>query len=345
MSQKPITVGLSSFGLSGRVFHAPFLEKSDGFVLKSILERSKNNSEKLYPNATIVRSFDEIINDPEIELVIVNTPSYLHYDMTKQALLAGKHVVVEKPFTTTSAEAEELIKIAADANLTLAVYHNRRLDGGYKTLRYLLAYHDFGAIEEIQMNIPRYRPEIGPKEWKEGEYAGSGLLYDLGSHLIDQCLVMLGDPQSIEADLQIQRKDSKVIDYFKIDMIYKDFKVILSSDMFSKEPVPTYTIKGEHSSYIKFEMDPQEEQLGNDVIDWEQLGIDDPENYGVIIDHKTKEESSVPTRRGTYSYFYDSVFDAIRDNEPLIVKPEEALQVIKTIEKVLETPVAVNVLN
>lgn len=345
MIDQPIKVGLASYGLSGRVFHAPFIEESTDFVLKSILERTKNESINKYPHATIVRSYNEIINDPEIELVVVNTPTHLHYEMTKQALLADKHVIVEKPFTTTSKEAEELIKIAADANLTLAVFHNRRLDGGYKTMRYLLMYHDFGPIEEMQMNIPRYRPEIGPKEWKEGDFDGAGLLYDLGSHLIDQCRVMVGDPLSIEADLQIQRKDSKVIDYFKINMIYKDFKVVLSSDMLSKAPVPTYVIQGKNSSYIKFEMDPQEQQLDQELIDWENLGVEDEEHFGVIVNHDTKEESSVPTRKGTYYMFYESVFEAIREEGQLIVKPEEALEVIKTIEKILETPVVVNTLN
>ncbi len=345
MSTKPISVGLASFGLSGRVFHAPFIEKSDQFILKSILERTKNTSQELYPDAKIVRSYEELLEDQEIELIVVNTPPHLHYTMAKQALLAGKHIVVEKPFTTTSSEAEELIQMAEAANLILAVFQNRRLDGGYKTLRYLLTYHDFGPIEEIHMSIPRYRPEIGPKKWKEGDYDGAGLLYDLGSHLIDQCRVMVGDPESMEADLQIQRRNSKVIDYFKIIMQYKDFKVVLSSDMFSKEPGPVYMIQGRDESYIKYGMDPQEQQLDNPVIDWENLGIEKPENYGVIVNRNTKEEATVPTRKGTYYMFYENVFEAIREGEQLMVKPEEALEVIRMIEKVLETPVKTNILN
>ena len=271
MKNAAIVVGLASFGMSGRVFHAPFIEKNPNFRLKLILERNKNRSREEYPRAKIVRSFSEILEDNEVELVIVNTPTYLHYEMTKLALLAGKHVVVEKPFTATSKEGEELIQISRSRNLLLSVYHNKRLEGDFKTIKTLLRENRLGTLINFQIALHRYKPEIGPKKWKENDFPGAGLLYDLGSHLIDQCLHLFGWPLDINADLQIQRKDGEVVDYFCITLKYNGFNAIILSDMLTKENKPTYTIVGTKASFVKYGKDPQEIRLSKGRVNWDTL--------------------------------------------------------------------------
>lgn len=342
MNNSPILVGLASFGMSGRIFHAPFIKRNPHFRLQSILERTKNNSKENYPEATIVRSFDALLSDSEIELIIINTPSYLHYEMTKAALLAGKHVVVEKPFTATSKEGEELIKLAQKRNLILTVYHNKRLEGGFKTVQSLLSEQKLGKTNHARLAIHRYKPTIGPKAWKENDLPGAGILYDIGSHLIDQCLILFGTPQRIEADLQIQRPHGKVIDYFLITFYYGSFEVEIISDMFSKDSRPNFSISGENAAYIKYGNDPQEEQLAAKKINWDTLGKDTPENFGIFISHEGETEECIPTEDGNYMTFYENLFGAIRQNKSLFVSPNSALEVIKTIEEILKFPVVKN---
>lgn len=342
---QPITVGLASFGMSGRIFHAPFIERNPIFKLKLILERTKTVSKKKYPNARIVTTFEALLNDKEIELIIINTPSYLHYEMTKSALLAGKHVVVEKPFTVTSKEGRELIQLAETNHLILTVYHNKRLEGGFKTVKNLLDSNRLGKLKNVRLAIPRYKPFIGPKAWKENKYPGAGLLYDLGSHLIDQSLQLFGQPLHITADLQIQRNQGKVIDYFVLYLKYEDFDVELATDMFSKNPGPTFSLTGAKASFVKYGNDLQEQQLDEDLIDWDQLGKDTPPHYGRLTNIKTSKEEIVKTEAGSYADFYQNLYGAIRLNIPLLITPEEALEVIELIEKSLSFEVVNNTLN
>ncbi len=341
MNDSQINVGLASFGMSGRIFHAPFIERNPNFNLKLILERTKTNSIKHYPNARVVREFDELINDEDVELIVVNTPNYLHFEMAKAALLAGKHVVVEKPITVTKKECEELIQIAKKKELVLAPYHNRRFDGGYKTVKKLISENRLGTLSNCRITMHRFRPEIGPKVWKEEEYPGAGLLYDLGSHLIDQCLDLFGWPLAVGADLQIQRKNSKVIDYFCITLQYENFNAEIVSDMLTKEGKPSYSFTGSRASFVKYGIDPQEERLGERVINWEKLGKDPEENYGTLTNNIGNTER-IKTQDGDYGQFYQNVFETIRMNAPLLITPEQALNVIKLIEWIKEYPVTTN---
>lgn len=339
MKNEAIVVGLASFGMSGSVFHAPFIEKNLNFRLKLILERDKNLSREDYPKAKIVSSFSEILKDKEVELVIVNTPTYLHYEMTKLALLAGKHVVVEKPFTTTSKEGEELIQISRSKNLLLSVYHNKRLEGDFKTIKSLLKENRLGTLINFQIALHRYKPEIGAKKWKENNFSGAGLLYDIGSHLIDQCLQLFGWPLDVNADLQIQRKDGKVIDYFCITLKYKGFNAIILSDMLTKEHKATYTIVGTKASFVKYGKDPQEMRLSKGKVDWDILGEDIEENHGTLTLIDTRNSKIIKTQDGYYMEFYQNIFEALRKGAPLLVTPEQALDVIKVIEWVQKSPI------
>ena len=213
-----INTALVSFGMSGKLFHAPFIDTNPHFNLVGSWERSQKNIQAIYPNTKSFESYEEILNDPSIHLVIVNSPNDTHYDYTKRALLAGKHVVTEKAFTVTLKEAEELDALAQKLNLKLAVYHNRRYDADFLTLQKLIAEDKIGAFLDIQISFERYRTSLSPKVHKETNTPGSGVLFDLGPHLVDQALVLSGMPKAVFADIRTTRKVGKIDDYFTLQI-------------------------------------------------------------------------------------------------------------------------------
>src|SRR6187402_2831851 len=216
----PIKTALLSFGMSGRVFHAPFLHLNPGFELYAIWEREKNLSKALYPDIRVYRSFEEILQDEAVELVVVNTPNYTHYEFTKAVLKAGKHAVVEKPFTVTVEEGLELASLALEVGKKIAVYQSRRYDSDSKTVKKLVEEGLLGAIVEVELHYDRYTVALSPKVHKETPGPGRGLLYDLGSHLLDQVLQLFGMPEAVFADIGIIRPISKVDDYMELVLYY-----------------------------------------------------------------------------------------------------------------------------
>ncbi len=209
-----IKVGLAAFGMSGSVFHAPFLSIHPGFELTKIVERTKELSRKEYPDVMIVRSFEELLNDPDIGLVVINTPDATHYRYAKKALLSGKHVVVEKPFTTTVEEAEELVALAEQKGVILSVFQNRRWDADLLTVKDILGKGLLGRLVEFESTFARYRNFIKPDTWKETGESGGGLTYNLDSHLIDQAVELFGLPESVFANIATVRTGGKADDYF-----------------------------------------------------------------------------------------------------------------------------------
>ncbi len=332
MSNKPIVTALASYGMSGQVFHAPFIEAHPGFQLKYIVERTASLSAERYPQSIIARSFEEVLNDKKVELVVVNTPNQLHAPMAKQALLAGKHVIVEKPFSITVEEGKEVMNAALQQQKSLNVFHNKRFEGEFKTVHQLIQDGVLGKLSLFETHFDRYRPEIGPKKWKEEDVPGAGLLYDLGPHMIDQALVLFGWPKSVTADLQKQREGSKVIDYFHITLHYEQHDAIVTAGMFAQGPVMKYYIKGTEGLYTKYGADPQEALLKQGVLpttyDW---GKEASSQWGKITNAKG-EESFVPTLAGTYMDYYESVYKTIREGIAPVVRVEEALDTIAIIE-------------
>ena len=337
---KTINTALCSFGMSGWVFHAPFLKINPGFNLYGVWERSKNLAEEQYPGIKTFRSLEALLADDAVELVVVNTPNYTHYDYAKKALEAGKHVIVEKPFTVTVIEGEELIALAQKQNKKLSVYQNRRYDSDYKTIKKVLSQNLLGDLIEVEMHFDRFKEELSPKLHKEIPGPGSGSLYDLGSHLIDQALQLFGMPQMIFADIKAMRSISKVDDYFEILFYYETMRVRVKSSYVVREALPGYVFHGLKGSFIKPKTDVQEEMLqANNVpagADWgtepeSQRGLLHTEKDGKII------KEYISSERGNYNDYYDGIYGAIRENKPLPVTAEEALNVIKIIEAAYES--------
>lgn len=339
MSQ-PIKTAISSFGLSGQAFHGPSLKVNPGFEVVQVLERSKNLSRQLFPDASIVRDFSEITNNPDIELVIVNTPDYLHYEMVKQAINAGKHVVVEKPVAQKSAEAEELMQLAKNKGVVFTVYQNRRLDGDFLTVKKILEQQNLGRLVEFESHFDRYRTYITPDTWKEEGNEYIGVLHNLGSHMVDQSYVLFGKPLSVNANLKIVRTGGNVADYYDIRLEYKTFSAILKCSYLVMDPGPRYSLYGECGTFYKWGIDPQEEVLRTGKLpqgtDW---GKEPESMWGKLTYEKDglRFEGKVETLPGNYPFFYDNLFDVIRNGKELLVKPEEAVEVLKILEACLES--------
>jgi scyllo-inositol 2-dehydrogenase (NADP+) len=338
--KKAIKVGLASYGMSGKIFHAPFLEVNPNFILKKIVERSPKGSKNRYPEVETVKDFENLLDDREIELVVVNIPDKIHYDFCKKALLSGKHVVVEKPFTITTEEGEELINLAKKENLILSVFQNRRWDGDFLTVKKIISNKWLGRLVEFESHFDRYRNYIQENTWKEEVEKGTGILYNLGSHLIDQALVLFGKPGSVTADLDKIRTESKVIDYFDLRLDYDNVKVILRASYLVREPGPRFILHGTEGSFIKFGIDPQEQALNEGKLpvgeDW---GKEEQKSWGLLNTNLNGNylRDKIETLSGNYHIFYDNIYHTIREKGELFVKPEEALDVIRVIEAAIKS--------
>lgn len=330
-----IHAALCSFGMSGWVFHAPFIHLHPGFVLHGIWERTKQLSKEKYPDVVIYRSLEELLVDEAVELVVVNTPNYTHYEYTKKALLASKHVIVEKPFTATTQEAEELIDLANQQGKLITVFHNRRYDSDFKTVQQVVREGWLGEIVESEIHYDRYKEELSPKTHKEVPGAATGALYDLGSHLVDQALQLFGKPEALFADCRIVRPISQVDDYFELILYYANLRVKLKSSYLVRESLPAFILHGSKGSFIKSRADIQEAalQAGMDPVlaDWgkepeHEQGLLHIEKDGQIIRER------MPTLKGNYLEYYDAIFNALRNEKPVPVPVEDALLVIRIIE-------------
>jgi scyllo-inositol 2-dehydrogenase (NADP+) len=350
MATKPINTALCSFGMSGWVFHAPFITAHPGFQFYGVWERSKNLAQEKYPAVKVFRTYEELLADDAVELVIVNTPSYTHYTYAKQALLAGKHTVVEKPFATTVAEAAELVALAKKQQVKLSVFQNRRWDSDFKTVKKIVKEGWLGEIKEAEFHYDRYNAALSPKAHKETPGPGAGCLYDLGPHLIDQALHLFGMPQAVFADLAVTRPLSRVDDYFELLLYYPSHRTRLKAGYFVREPVPSFVVHGANGSFLKPRADVQETALQASVApggaDW---GIEPESARGFLHTEKDGHiiKEYIATLPGNYSDYYEGVYQALRGGGDMPVTAEDGLNVIRIIEaafagskerKVIELP-------
>lgn len=338
--QPPIRVGLAAYGLSGRVFHAPLLHAHAGFRLHSVMQRSKRDAQEKYPYINLLKSFDELLDQPDIELLIINTPEYLHYEMAKKALEAGKHIVVEKAFTTTTAEGRELIALAREKGKMLSVFQNSRWHGDFLTLQKVMASGMLGQVVDFEAHYDRFRNSVDEGNWKEEAHPGTGVLYNLGSHMIDQALVLFGWPQAVQADIRIQRPGGKVADNFTLELLYEQTKVTLKSSYLVREAGPRYVLHGVKGSFVKYGGDPQEAMLksGMSPLDG-RFGRESPEYWGKLNTEWQELHLSckIETLPGSYMGYYDSIYAALREGQTPAVKASEALQVVAIIEAAVQS--------
>jgi len=335
-----LNVSVIGFGMAARVFHLPVIQSVPTLRLKTIVERSGDEARQRYPAAEIVREATAVWQDPTIDLVVITTPNPSHFDLARQALLANKHVVVEKPFTTTSAEAQQLIDLAQQKNRVLSVHHNRRWDNDFLTVRKIIEGNYLGQLVEYEAHYDRFRPALKTGAWREAAQAGSGILFDLGAHLIDQAQVLFGLPQALTADIRTQRVGAQADDNFELIFHYPDLKVTLKAGMLVREPGPRFTLHGTAGSFVKYGLDPQEEALKQGRSPSEtNWGLEPQAQWGRLNTqfNGLHFEGQIETLAGCYPAFYQNVADAITGQAELIVKPEQAHHTIRLIELALES--------
>ncbi len=333
--QSSIKVGLASYGMSGKVFHAPFLAASNQYELVACWERSKKLINNDYLNVISCKSYEELLAIEDIDLIIVNTPNITHYEYAKKALLAGKHVIVEKPFTVTSKQGRELADLAKHLNKQLSVFQNRRYDSDFLTVKKVLDEKLLGDIVEAEIHFDRFVEGLSYKVHKETPVLGVGLLYDLGSHIIDQALMLFGKPSAVFADIRIVRPISKVDDYFEVLLYYPNIRVRLRSTYVAREQVAGYIIHGTKGSFIKPKSNIQEEALVAGIpIDSSTWGEEQTTQFGIL--HTSLNDSIVrafyPSVKGNYADYFSEVAMAILNKSSLPVTAEEAIDVITIIE-------------
>ncbi len=348
MNNSIIKTGICSYGMSGKLFHAPFIQNHPGFELTAIVERSKNESREKYSASKLYRSVDELIADESLQLIIVNTPVQTHFDYARKALAAGKHVIVEKPFTVTSKEAEELVTLANEKNVLLFVYQNRRYDGDYKMVKDVLENKLLGEIKEVEIRYDRYRPEISYKVHKETDLPGAGSTYDLGAHLIDQALQLFGQPQSLFADMMAMRDGSPVDDYFEILLYYPSFRVRLKGTCFAKEPAPEYILNGAAGTFLQKRSDLQETNLLKGIAPSHGNWCPDPVTPDGLL-HIVKDGKEIKEEKtsaaGNYMHYFDDVYNAVVNGAPNPVPGTDGVTIIRIIEAAKQSAKEGSVIN
>jgi len=331
-----LNVALIGFGLSGRYLQAPFFDTNPNFSLKTIVSNSQNPQD-FFPSVQVAKSLDEVLADSEIDLVSICSPSLTHFEYAKRALLAGKHVLVEKPFTATVQEAEELILLAKKQGKILTVFQNRRFDSDFMTVKKVIEGNFLGEIHSFEIHFNRFKPVLNPKKWKEIVSPANGILYDLGSHIIDQVITLFGVPKDVWGQTFTQREGSEIDDAFDIKLDYGKLKVTLKSSLLVREDTPRYIIHGKKGSFTKHGIDVQEDHLKAGMMPQDvNFGIEPIEQSGILTTEMNGMifKGTVETEKGNWALLFQNLHDVIVDGKELLIKPEEILEQIKIIEKI-----------
>ena len=338
--EKIINTGLLAYGMSGKLFHAPFLSVHPGFNLSAVTERNEQKAPKDYPGITSYNSIDELMDDPAIDLIVVNTPNYSHYDYTRQALLKGKHVLVEKPFAATAEEAQALFDLAREVGKQVFVYQNRRWDSDYLAVKQVIDSGVLGKLAEVHIRFDRYRNTIGPKTFKEELVPATGLQYDLGAHLLDQAINLFGKPLNFYKILGLNRQGTKVDDYFHFHLEYPDsLQVFVCSSMLVPDPQAAFVVHGEQGSLVKYRADIQEAQLLKDIRPGSEGYGEEPVELAATLTRMnpdgSKRQEQLVSETGSYMPLFNGVYQGIVNNVPYAVTEEQVLTQLQ----ILEAPV------
>jgi scyllo-inositol 2-dehydrogenase (NADP+) len=331
-----VRVGLIGFGLAGQAFHAPMIRGVQGMELACILERHGDESKKRYPDVRVARSLDELLSDKTIGLIVVATPNDTHFSYTKACLEAGRDVVVDKPFTPTMKEAQELVRLAAERKRLVTVYQDRRWDGAFLTVKKLVASGALGEVVEYEVRFDRFRLDAKQGAWREkADFPAAGVLWDLGPHVLDGAMVLFGEPESLWASAFCQRATSTVDDAFDVYFQYRRLRATLRARIIAYAPSHHLLLHGTAGSFVKYFIDPQEEILRSsnypDGLDWgANWGLEPEDRWGTLT-RVAEPPRKIETERGDYRNFYINVRDAIEKKTPLDVTPDQALRTMRAL--------------
>lgn len=331
-----LRVGLIGFGLAGRYFHAPLI-RAAGMRLRAVVTSRVDAVRETFPEATVLDSWEALLARGDIDLVVIATPNHLHADQAKAALYAGRHVVVDKPLSATSMEAHAIADLATANRLRLAVFQNRRWDSDFLTVRKLIDEDRLGAINAFHARWDRFRPVVADR-WRERDEPGAGILYDLGSHLIDQVLCLFGRPDWIQANVFTQRRGGETDDGFEILMAKDTLRITLGGSSLTADGGWRYRVQGSRGSFLKAGLDPQEPQLraGMDAASPE-FGFEPSEQWGKLILGADGSKQTIASERGRWTEFYEGVRDSIERGEPVPVSADEAGNTLEIIEAAMKS--------
>lgn len=329
-----IRAGIIGYGLAGRYFHAPLLQAA-GFDIKAVVSSRVDEIKETLPKAAILTNEAELLSRTDIDLVVIATPTQLHAKQTRAALEANKHVLVDKPFTVTVAEARELTALAREKRRVLTVFQNRRWDNDFLTLRKLLRENKLGEVHSYHARWDRFRP--APSEgWRNEPDPASGMLYDLGSHMLDQVLVLFGRPDWLQADVFTQRPGAQTEDGFEILMGKGPrLRITLGVSYLAADGGWRFRVHGTEASYLKAELDPQEAQSRAGIrADDPQFGVEPPELAGRLVHGESGRSETIVSERGSWVTLYQELRRCLEEGAPNPVTPEEATEVIELLEAV-----------
>jgi len=326
----PIKTAIVGFGSVAEKMHAPLIDVCLDLELVASVERRTNRCEELYPGVTTYRSLQELLDADAVDLIVITTPNEFHFPMAMQCLEAGKHVVVDKPVTIFSHEAEQLNKLAEEKGLICSVFHNRRYDGDFMTLQKLVRKGDLGDLVYLESHFDRFRPDVSDN-WREKEVPGNGITFDLGSHLIDQVVLLFGLPKWIQADIRKQRTGAVADDHFDIILDYGSLKAKVTAGALVNVPTPKFLLLGKNGSYQKFGLDVQEAAFKRaEKPEGATWGVEPEERWGkLFLSEETKAYETIP---GNYRILYQNVADAILKGTNLDITIPQTISVLKIIE-------------
>lgn len=339
MADKRIVAGILSYGMSGQVFHAPFLDQKTRFELRAVVERTHKRAHERYPEIISYDSVEALLDDEAIELVVVNTPNDTHFEYACKALEAGKHILVEKPFATSSAEAKAIFDLGRKVGKHVMVFQNRRWDSDFKLVKRIIEQGVLGDLIEFHVRFDRYRPEKSHKIFKEtSTRAGSGVLYDLGPHMLDQVLSLLGRPDHSMKITKTHRPDSEVDDFASLILQYKTGPVVfIHANLLVANPMPAYVLHGSKGSFQKDRTDVQETQLLAGMLPKDAgYGVEPPGKEGLL--DRVEENGEIEMKyqqalKGDYNGLFNAVYAQIQRNEPFPITEEEIIWQMEILEQ------------
>ncbi|MCU6411446.1 oxidoreductase [Enterobacter cloacae] len=332
-----IRVGLIGYGYASKTFHAPLIAGTPGMALAAVSSSDATKVHADWPTVPVVSEPKHLFNDPNIDLIVIPTPNDTHFPLAKAALEAGKHVVVDKPFTVTLSQARELDALAKSLGRLLSVFHNRRWDSDFLTVKALLSEGTLGEITYFESHFDRFRPQVRNR-WREQAGPGSGIWYDLAPHLLDQAVNLFGLPVSMTVDLAQLRPGAQTTDYFHAILSYPQRRIVLHGTMVAAAESARYIIHGTRGSYVKFGLDPQEDRLKNgERLPQEDWGYDMRDGVVTKVEGETLVEETLLTSPGNYPAYYAAVRDALNGTGENPVPASQAIQIMELIELGIES--------
>ncbi len=325
-----IKIGVIGYGFSAQTFHLPLIESTRDFQLKAISTSKVETARGKYPDVAVYQTAQELIRESDTDLIVITAPNDVHFPLAKECLECDRHVIIEKPIVCSSLEGEELLLLARTKSLILSVFHNRRWDGDFLTAKKIIQNGLLGDVRLFESHFDRFRPIVRDR-WRENPGPGSGIWFDLGSHLLDQVLFLFGTPKALTARCLMTRNESKTTDYFHVILHYHKREIVLYSSSFSAGPNLRFNIQGTKGSFIKYGLDPQEDQLKSGILPgYPQFGHENTKQFGVLYTESKTE--TIPTESGCYLSYYQKIADSIESGVAPPVSAEDGIQVVRLLE-------------